>query len=275
MKRILCPTDFSKASENAIEYAAKYAQQYNHSLELINVQMLSATHPISSGMRVVENNYPTVNKLKEICNEVSHEFNISCDFMVEPTIDPLEDVLAQAESQDQVLIMGTNGIDDPYQYVFGTNSYHTVKKTKLPMFIIPENAEYKIPQKVIFAWDYKRTSESYMQLKELIPANTEIVFLHLDQKESEIGNDIFNAHKEEFIAAFGEDQNVKFKHLYSEDKSEFAEKIDEFVKDAGADMLVISYYERGIFSAPFHGSILKQLSAISAYPILTLHTSEV
>ena len=41
IKKIICPTDFSKASINAIEYAAKLAKVFNAELLLVNVQVVS------------------------------------------------------------------------------------------------------------------------------------------------------------------------------------------------------------------------------------------
>ena len=40
MKKILCPTDFSGAAQNAIAYAAKLAHALDAQLTLLNVQSL-------------------------------------------------------------------------------------------------------------------------------------------------------------------------------------------------------------------------------------------
>ena len=48
----------------------------------------------------------------------------------------------------------------------------------------------------------------------------------------------------------------------------FAGKIDEYMNDSKADLLAITFYDRGALRNIFHGTITKELSKRAGYPLL-------
>lgn len=273
MKKIICPTDLSPTANNAIEYAAKLAQKINAELEIFNVQVISAASPIASGIEVSENTATTAAILNKMQNEISRTFNISCKYNITTTTETLEKAIGKKATESNLIVMGTNGTDDLYQYIFGTNTYQVIRKSKCPLLIVPEGVNFKSIRKIVFAWDYSRDNkESFFQLKELLGIfNAEITFLHISKEKSPVSDDVFSALKEDVHSYLGEKENILFDRIYSEDMATFADRMDEYMDDSNADLLAVTYYDRGALNNLFHGTITKGLSEIAGYPLLVLH----
>jgi len=273
MKKIICPTDFSEAANNAIEYAAKLAQKLNIELEILHVQLVSAANPISSGIEACEYITPTSKVLEKMCVDIRKTFSIPCNHSIETTSKTLEKAITGKSDENNLIIMGTNGTDDLYQYFFGTNSHHVIEKSKCPVLVIPEGVTYGTIKKIIFAWDYGHESKtSFFQLNDLFKANdVEITFLHVSKEKNPVSDDVFRALKEDVHSYFGYKENIAFDRIYSESTGTFPDKIDEYMNDVKADLLTITFYDRGALRNIFHGTIAKGLSEIAGYPLLVLH----
>jgi len=273
MKKIICPTDFSSTANNTIEYAANLAQIMNAKIELLNIEQLSPAAPITSGIIARENNMSTASTLKNVCREVNRGFNITCYYDIETTSKTLEKAIRENSSEDDIIVMGTNGIDDSYQYIFGTNTYHVIKKSKCPVLMVPEGIKYSPVNKIVFTWDYSKDHKTaFFQLKSLMENfNPQITFLHLSKQRTSFGDDVFLTLKREVHNYLGNPNNVTFERIYTGDSEDFSEAIDDYMDKSKADMLVATYYDRGPLRNIFHGSLIKDLTEIARYPLLVLH----
>jgi len=274
MEKVICPTDFSTAANNAIEYAAKFAQHHRASLEIMHLQQVSALEPVLSGREVIRQFEDASALMEKMSRKISSTFDISCSYSVEVSSRDLEKVMRGKSAEKNILIIGTNGTDELYQYFFGTNSYHVARKSKCPVLIVPEGAAFAIPRKIIFAWDYDQScKDAFLQLKDFSGSDaTEITFLHVSRKKTPVSDEVFRALKNEVLSCTGESKEIKFKRIYSAHADNFAMGIDEYFKDSKADLLSITHYKRRFPAAAFHGTILKALSETATYPLLILHS---
>src|SRR5688572_31545764 len=120
MKKILCPTDFSNASQNAIAYAAKFAKATQASLTLINVQ------PTSTAVLVNEQAQDIISlkgRMEELSREVRQLFKISCESEVLLSSRLLSDSLAERGNDFNMIIMGTHGVENIMEFFAGSNTY--------------------------------------------------------------------------------------------------------------------------------------------------------
>lgn len=273
MKKIICPTDFSPTANNAIEYGAKLAQIMKAKMEILHVQLLSAALPIISGLEAIQSISEITDVLQKMCDEVSHTFNIRCDYSLETTIKTLEKTISEKVEEHNLIVMGTNGKDDEYQHIFGTNSYEVVKKSKSPVLIIPEGVKYRTIKKVVFAWDYSNDNKvSLFQLKNLFKElNPEIIFLHISKEKTPISDDVFRVFKEQIYSYLGEKEDITFERIFADDPETFPRLIDNYMIESRSNLLAITYYDRGLLRNIFHGTVTKSLSEIASYPLLTMH----
>ena len=275
VKKIVCPTDFSSAAINSTEYAAKLAQVFGAELLFVNVQQIipvAAEVSLGQGIgaEIRENSRMASDALKKISEETNKMFNISVDYEVDITSKSIEKILASHEGDNTMIVMGTNGADDLYQYFFGTNTYHVIKKSKCPVLVVPENVYYGSLNKIVFAWDYDPKNKfSFSLLKDFMKAfNSQIVFIHVSEQRTEISNDVFRVLRSEVESELGANNKVEFEQIFSDN---IPESINSYMIKSKADLLAITYYNRGVMRNIFHGTVAKELSKQIEYPILVLH----
>lgn len=273
MKKIICPTDFTSTGNNAIEYSAKLAQKINAELELLNIHLLSPLDPMVTLMNTEENVSLKTKTLIKTCEEITNIYNVTCSSNVETTNKSMETSVGTEALENNLIVMGTNGTGDIYQYFFGTNTYHVIKKSKCPVLMIPEGVVYGDLKKIVFAWDYTKNNEaSFIQLKNLVKIyNSEIIFVHVSDLKTKIGDDLFIDLKDKVLEHFGNEAKISFDQIYLKDDETITEKIDSYTIKVNADLLAVTYYDRGTFLNLFHGAIIKDFSEIAEYPLLVLH----
>ena len=273
--KIICPTDFSDAAINATEYAAKLAQAINANLLLVNVERIM---PVSSavslgegiGNNTRENSLLATERLKESSEQINKAFKISVDYEVDVTTKSLAKTIASLDNKNAMIVMGTNGADNLTEFLFGTHTYNVIKTAKCPVLLVPENYSYKSYKSMLFAMSYE--GKSFRALKPFYEFaknfETDITFLHISDKDTDISRDVFNAEKEEVEAVFTGRQGLSFKRDFSED---IAFALERFLSTTPADLLVIAVRHRNIIESLFKQKALKTLSADPFYPILVLH----
>lgn len=274
LKKIYCPTDLSTSANNAIEYAAKLAQASNASLHLLSVQAFFPIMAATAGVKEKEIVAEYTKTLSDMSLEVSKTFNIFCDYKLEVTTTQFEKILTDVSGPNDIIVMGTNGVDNDYQYFFGSNTYNAIKRSNCPILVIPENVTYGTIQQIVFAWDYSKESKiSLTILKDYINIfNPKIILLHVSKNKTQISKDVFTALKEEIEPNDEENKSIKtdfeFRQIYSEN---IPEAINEYMKTSAADMLTVTYYHRGVIADLFHGKVAKELSETANYPVLVIN----
>lgn len=276
VKKIICPTDFSDAANNAAEYAAKLAQVLNAELLLVNVErILPVADVVSLGSGIDsnarENALLASGRLKEMSSEINKAFKISTNYEVDITARSLAKALSSLGKKNTMIVMGTNGADNLSQFYFGTNTYNVIKKAECPVLLVPENYSYGTYKNILYAFPYEEKGRHALnQLHEFLKNfNTQITFLHVSKKDSEISRDVFRAVKEEVEQYFDGNHNLEFKRIFSDDVSD---AIDDFIQEHPADLLVMAARHKNVIESIFKKrSLLAKLSVIASYPILVFH----
>ncbi len=275
IKKIFCPIDFSEVAMNAAEYAAKLASIFEAELLFVNVQRITPVAAEVSmgegiGSEVRRKSEEAVVRLKDLSNGANKMFNISTDYEVDITTKSFEQTFSSIESENSMIVMGTNGVDDLTQFFFGTHTYHIIKKTKCPLLLVPKGVSYEGIKKIVFAWDYTSSNKfSLSLLYDFMKAfNPQFIFVHVSKHSNEISKEVFRALKSEIESVLGKENNAEFEQLFS---AFIPESIDEYMVKSNADLLSITFYDRGILRNIFHGNVAKTLCEVPEYPILVLH----
>jgi nucleotide-binding universal stress UspA family protein len=271
ISKIICPTDFSSAATNAVEYAANLAKLLNADLLFVNVQRMTPVEAVLSLEEdggVSAQSILAADKLKEICDSVNETFGISSSYKVGLSAKSLADMFSSYEEQTTMIAMGTNGIDDLYQFFFGTNTYELIKKAKCSVLVIPENTSYQPIKKVVFAADYHPATKISFALLEDVYAmfDPQFYFLHVSTDYKKFNDDAFKELHTETVVSLSD--KVQFEQIYSDD---IPESISNYVIKLNADLLTIVYYNRGWIPNLFHGKVAEILTETASFPILVLH----
>jgi nucleotide-binding universal stress UspA family protein len=271
-KKIVCPVDFSPASENAAEYAASLAKKLNLPLELMNVQLVLSLDPVQENNSSFEFLNPASDHLTEQCAALAEKYGISCKHSIDITQSSLGKTIAEDIPEDNLLLLGTDGASNLFQAIFGSNSYQVARRAKCPVMIIPSGVSYSSVQRIVYAWDYEPANE--LTLSQVLTYagadHPHVTFLHISTESTPISDEISRAIRDTIQAAPEAGADVSFARVYTGSSEEFPTRIDEYVTDADFDLLVINRFDRGVFGNAFHGSILKRLSEIVKYPLLII-----
>jgi nucleotide-binding universal stress UspA family protein len=266
MKKILCPTDFSDTSYNAIAYAAKLAQVTNSDLTLLNVQSLFDIVPVGF---LTGNQFTvkaTAERLQEQCEEVSRVFHITCKCEVEATYHKLSTVISEKSRHYDLVVMGSNGADDLYQFFLGSNTYNALTKATSPVLIIPEGHLYTEVKKIVFAFDYLRERKLPMEPVLRFARHLQADITVLQVMEEAVSDEANEDLKElQFILETqAEGYPLKFETIRS---SEIARSIDKYILDHEPDVLALCSQSRNFIENIFHKSVIKKISALTSYPV--------
>ena len=185
MKKILCPIDFSEPAKNGMEYAANLAQALGESLTLLYVRQSIWPEAIQLEKEVLESNEELGARLLLFVNEIQNEFGIPCHYHIAQTTGTMEEAVAEFASDFDLIVMGTNGADNYYQYAFGTHSFHVIEKSKCPVLVIPESYAYRPIKMLVYAYD-PDTNPIFLidQLRKLVTSlNASVKVLHVLNKK--------------------------------------------------------------------------------------------
>lgn len=277
IKRIICPTDFSTAANNATEYAARVAQVLNANLFLVHVERARAPMAGASMAGITDDEEKTrinaqLKQLETIAADVSRTYNIVCDHELDITSQSFAKTIARMTNDNTMIVMGTNGVDNLYQFYFGTNSYNVIQEANCPVLIIPEQTTYTTFHQVLYAFTYETKGRralgslcDFMKFYE----KAQITFLHVSKNDTDISQDVYNGMKDEVEEFCIGKIAPSFSRVYAEHPSD---GIDEYMRENKTDLLIMVAHHRTMFESLFQPKpLLDEISAVSKVPLLVLH----
>lgn len=270
MKKVLCPTDFSDTADQAIAHAAQLCKKIGAELTLLNIQSVFSL-PTEE---VIKGKYLAIEvpreKLEEQSYQVMDRFGISCLSEVVASNSSLSDIITQRGKDFELIVMGTNGADDYYEFFFGSRSYQVAKESSVPVLLIPTGCGYQDIASIVFAFDYEHEQElPMMQLVKftsLLEANITIVQVKEHYKRE---TEINSKQVEERTKMLYNLSDIEFDTIFFDDVSS---GIHDYVIKAKADALALCSIQHNIIEAVFQKSIIKQLSSTVDYPIFIFHS---
>ena len=151
MKKILVPIDFSLAAKAGFDAALhfndfteteifalniyqKEANNYSPDVDLLIQQEVEKKH--ATALAKFTGNYPNLSTAGNQIKPKIH-VNISCGNTVSV-------IIAFSEKNDMdLIVIGTKAKHNLWEYIFGSVSTNLIKRSKIPVLIIPEGYEMK------------------------------------------------------------------------------------------------------------------------------------
>jgi nucleotide-binding universal stress UspA family protein len=270
MRNILCPTDFSETAQNAIVYAAKLAKAIGADLTLLNIQS-----PVSiAAIELVSGKSMTLKAvndlLEEQSNEVTKVFKVSCTAELESSTLSLATLISEKALGYDLLVMGTNGADDYFQYFFGSNSYHVIKYSSVPILLVPAACGYQHISEVVFAYDYhKEHALPVIQLSaltSLLDCRVKVLQVIKNSQREEAGHNLEAV--QQAIQNANKMLKLSFDTVYSD---AVIDSINHYVKENEVEALALCAVHHRFIEQLVHKSVIKTLSSIADYPLFVFH----
>jgi len=272
--KILCPTDFSECSLNAIEYAAKLGEKFNAELTLFHVpntedyQKLFAKKPLSMDLLTFAEK-----KLESLVQEVKSE---SLDKGLNSCAGIIEEgktsstILEYAEAhQFNLIIMGTEGINDFKKNYIGTRTSKVVAKSGIDVMVIPRKVFFKPIKKFVYATDYMEEDKKAIQkiVKMARFYDSEIDIVHVGTKKKSIDKALHQTMVSE-ITPFVNYEKVNF--ILKSYRDDPGLGLENYLITSKGDMLVTLSKKKSWFDQLFTNNLSKKMSYFINKPLYVI-----
>lgn len=276
MIKILCPIDFSEASKNAAGHAGQIARHTEASIDLLTIveaPTLSDIANVNAGFNpgIEQRMEEAKAKLDAYSVSMEAEFGISCRSHVRSHLSSVDEALEREilNGKFDMVVMGTNGADDFWQFYFGTHSYRVIRKAASPVLMIPENCRFTPYTHIVYATDYspddiRTIGNAYKFTRHYEPTFT---LLHIDSTRTIVHGSELEEMIRSIITEVGAIP-IKFEHI---EAAKASTGIDRYMKKHNADLLVLLTKKYDLFERLFHRSVTKELSYFASYPVLIYH----
>lgn len=190
MITIIAATDFSPEAENAVQYAASIAKQFNARLILFNAYALpihaaNTILPATSIQEMLEENIHLL-KVKAELLSVTHDIQVGYESTYSFVEDELKGLVTKYDAKLLVLGMAKKTLE---QDLIGNTTTSAIKKMKFPVLAVPLGAKFEGIKKVLFACDVLEgvPEQILSQIKEIAMGyQSEVEVFYVDQKVDEL-----------------------------------------------------------------------------------------
>jgi nucleotide-binding universal stress UspA family protein len=273
--KILVPCDFSKTSNNAALYAAKFAKKVNAEIILFHVTHFKHPHHVQVGFKedeiedlrysnVVQDCILLIDKLKLKVKGVQISFKIVSGFPIESLIEDYS-----VHNKIDLIVMGTKGASGLQKALFGSNTVNVINRNSIPVITVPEYARFNNLKHIVYASDNADTLKIQAGILKLIWLaqlfNASIYILHVQPQDSDKKIDVVKI-KTNLI------NECKYKKIsFNVSKNnDVIEAINDFVADKKTDLLAMLTHDLTFFENIFNTSLSREMAFHSLVPLLTI-----
>lgn len=278
-RKILLPTDFSKNSWHAINFALELYKHDRCDFYVLNV--FSATSNIldslvnmepgselyetakaksESGLAKVLDMLPFKNK-----DNSQHHFEVISTF--NNIVEAIKDMVEKKDIE--MIVMGTKGETNSSQSIFGSTAIYVMEKVRnCPVMVIPESAKKQLPKEIVFPTSYRthykrRVLNPLMEVAKKCDATIAILHILKENKLDENQTD-----RKQMLAEMFEGINHSF-HELSNYSVEAA--VNLFVESRDSDMVAFINKKHAFFGSILTKPMVKGITFHSKVPILIMH----
>jgi nucleotide-binding universal stress UspA family protein len=277
MKKILCPTDFSKAATNAVEFAALIAENTGATLTLLHVVHLpllgTAETALAAGEVLGEHKRHATEKLHALVrhlSEVHRERPLQINYLVKEAL--LVDAVAKltkTEGIDLVIIGSTGGNNTLEEILIGSHTEGVIENVKCPVLTVPRNAVPAPFHRIVYASNYQ--PEDALALREVLAFaqnfKAEVEIVHVSEEASDQSDTRVARFEQGLRAALPEHHLAIHQVVHPKE----VEGMKGYLTKKNADLLAIMKKRRGFFHHLFSQSFSEQLTYQSKLPMLIIH----
>lgn len=275
MKKILFPTDFSEAANNAFVHALEFAKIVNGELILLhtfelpiydnqffpeNYNVLFESIQLTQFDRF-KNEIP---KLRAIAGERNLNHIKMSHRLMDGTL--LYNIKKAIEEENiNFIVMGTSGASGWEAFFLGTNTGNVLTAVHVPVLSVPSGAKFKKIENIGFTTRYRPKDKKALHnvLKIAKKTNAVVKCLYVKTTDSDVSATTIKEWEDEFIG-----EPILFSLIPSDDVQH---TILDFVLFKDIDVLAMITYKRNFFVELFKPSLTQKFSNRLGIPVLAMH----
>jgi nucleotide-binding universal stress UspA family protein len=276
MKRILVPVDFSPTSKKAFKYALDIASRSGGSVLLYH--LYTAAKKSTPGLLVSAEEYnrqlalTCLKKLKRLKKEImkdDSDVSVSTIIGRSPVV---SNILKYSEKHHiDLIVMGTQGARGLKRITMGSNASKVMEQTNIPVLLIPEKFQWKLPENIVFTTAFKRTDRNALSVAfEFIRLYGAVVtFVNLakpDQQNYSDEGENFETYAFSLQREYS-GSKIKFRQLKTKSIMNTMEILHQEIP---YDMLIMARRELSFLDRFFQKSFTKEMACITTQPLLVI-----
>ncbi len=268
---ILCPTDFSECSLNAIEYATRIGEKYGAHLVLFHVLNKADYEKLSpqdsSGKHQLDFVKEKLGNLQQAVEKESLDKGLnSCTVAIEEGV-IVDGTLNYAQTiRADLIVMGTEGINELREHIIGSRASRIVEQSEIDVLVVPRKVFFKSPRKFVYASDY--LEEDKLAIQKIVEMakffNSEIDLVHVSSSQKAADKTLHQIMIEE-IQPFVNYEKVNF--VLKVFRDDLALGLENYLQTAKGDLLVTLSRKRNFFEQIFTKSISKKMAYFINKPL--------
>ncbi len=277
MKTILCPTDFSKSSENAVKYAVEIARTFKSKIILMHAYETPVIYTdvtVSSVQLDFELLRESAFKqLRKFYSKMLEQVkDVQFELILQQGLPSSRTVEIATEKKVDMIVMATTASTQVQRFLIGSNASRVIREAPCKVMLIPQKAKFNGFKKIVFSTDL--SDENLIASKQVVSFGqmfkSEIIFLNVDNKNL-IHDETDLTRVTHRIKQFV--QYPKMRGYVCTDLN-IADGISFFLKNEKADCLALATHHRKFLSALANPSITKRVSYKTDIPMLIIHLAD-
>jgi nucleotide-binding universal stress UspA family protein len=268
MRSILVATDFSPASKNAAKYAGS-------SLTILHAYLLPT--PVSEVPYVMvsvdEIQKSNEEAAAQLAQDIKASSNIDSTVIVTVGM-PADEVLYQSkENAIDLIVVGMRGESQALDKIIGSTTSALIRRSHLPVLVIPESAEFSSIKSVTYATDfsYKMNYRCLKVFREIFAKSpdAQLNIVHI-QRPGEI------LHADQIAGkVMLEPMMEEFKHRYHTiENLKVEDGLNQFLESTPTDLLVMVAHKHNWWERLVNGSHTKHMLYKTHLPLLVLQDKD-
>jgi len=270
MVNILVPTDLSKLSKIAVQYAVKIASKVDGNVTLLHVINIVDPTRATMRQRVIALERELFDAAKEdldaLAKDVSKTMKSNLPIGIKIVKGPSFNDAVKKEAKrlhTGLIVMGTRGASGLKKYVMGSNTASVIDVSRVPVLAVPELGTFKNFKNVVYASDLNHLEK---ELKTLIPYlekfESTVHLIHVTQSLKAVSS---IERKIESVVQKTGYKNVIVRVMVNK---KVDEAIDHYVEVIKADLLTMFSHEHSFYEKLFDRSMTRKMAFQSKIPLL-------
>lgn len=260
MKNILVPLGVSENAPHTLRYALDLAQQFQAQLYVMDAfsPRYSNTHILNAREAVNRNNAKRIKDLIASLGTASSEVQwVTYEGDLLQGIEALDD-----QVQLDLIVTGPMPNTQDTTIFLGPTAGRVVKKTQIPVLVVPEEAQYSTPKKVLFAFKRgrikgERSLAPLKYLQDKFGFQLDLLLVKIPgqkRKEQQIDHEIIELSSQ----------------MTSSENATVYQGVLEHFHDVNPDMLVVFARKRGFFEKLIASDVVYKKDFFTKRPLLVL-----
>lgn len=266
MKKILFPTDFSKAAETAQQVAVDFCLSNDAQLYVINIYQMPQVRSGSFSSSLIDvikkDSHKKMDELQCSLSEDYPSLNVEYKCILGDPIQIINDISEDVNAD--MIVMGTHGASGLEEVLMGSNTQAVIKNAKTAVLAIPKNTNLTAVQNLGFASDlnFNNSSKAVETIKSLCRSyKTSLKIVHFADflDDTEEGEE--QAHK-----TFAD-----IEHQFMEQMASSVENgIEDFIKYENINLLMMIHRKHTFWERLFTSSHSEKRAMHTKIPLLIL-----